>query len=208
AWSFPRKWPPPAEPIANASWTGIVRGRCKPKISKFTTQAMQQLTRLRNRFERIERVFEAAQSCGCRHELRYALCTCAADRVRLEATFLPDQAGEEINRQIVGRCRVGERLANAKCLRWIARVIGRCRWSARVLGRRRWSALLRRVVRLVNFFRLALFGRGLLLDRRLLHRSRIIVNVRCECQRPDRCHGRGQEQSQQEVGRSAEAATR
>src|SRR5262249_10946517 len=108
---FPRKRPPAAKPIANTSRSGIVRGCRKTKVSKLATQVTQQLTGLRNRFERIERVCEAAQSCGRGHELSYALCTFAADRVRLEVAFLPDQAGEEIDRQIVGRRRGGERRA-------------------------------------------------------------------------------------------------
>src|SRR5262249_35123591 len=158
-----------SKPVANTSGSGIVRGCRKPKISKFTTQVTQQLTGLRDRFERIERIFKAIQSSRCRHELSDALCTFPADRVRLEATFLPDQASEEIDRQIIGRCRRGERLAKARCGRWSARVIGGCRWSA----------LVRLVIlfRLVIFFGLAVFSGGLLLHR-------IIANVRCESRRP------------------------
>src|SRR5262249_34085647 len=155
-------------------------------ISKFTPQATQQLAGLRNRFERIERVFKAAQSRGWRHELSYALCTSPADRVRLEATFLPDQAGEEIDRQIIGRCRRGERLTKARCGRWNAPLVGRGRWSARLR--------LVTLFRLVIFFCLAVFSGELLLRRR-----RIIANARCECRRPDRRHSGRQEQSQQEV---------
>ena len=106
----------------DASRSGIVRGGRKAEISEFPPQAAQQLTGLHNRLERIERVFKAVQSCGFRHELSDALCTFRADRVRLEATFLPDQAIEEINRQIIGRGRRGNRLTKAWCCRWRARL--------------------------------------------------------------------------------------
>jgi hypothetical protein len=69
-----------------------------------------------------------AQSCGRRHELSYALCTFRADRVRPEATLPPDQAGEEIDRQIIGRgvastsqmlCAVARALGSSPfCFAW------------------------------------------------------------------------------------------
>jgi hypothetical protein len=50
--------------------------------------------------------------------LRYALCTCRADRVGLKATFLPNEAGEEIDRQIMTRCLRREGLTKAaRCWR-------------------------------------------------------------------------------------------
>src|SRR3974390_3761822 len=91
-----------AKPIVNASRSGIVRGCSKAEISKFTAQITQQLTGLGDRIERVEWVFETACSCSGRHELSYALSAFPADRVRLEATFLPDQAGEELDRQTIG----------------------------------------------------------------------------------------------------------
>ena len=101
---FARKRSAADQPVAHTTRSGIVRGCRKAKVAKFTTQITQELSRLGNRFKRIEWVFKVAQSCGCRHELGYALCTCPADCIRLKATFLPDQAGEEIGRQIVARC--------------------------------------------------------------------------------------------------------
>src|SRR5262249_13982204 len=93
-----RKWSTGGQPVSHPYRAGIVCGGCKPKVSKFTTQVAQQLRGLGNRFVRIERVFDAARSCRFGHKLRYALCTCSANRVRVEATFLPDKADEEIDR--------------------------------------------------------------------------------------------------------------
>ena len=92
---FARKRSAADQPVAHTTRSGIVRGCRKAKVAKFTTQITQELSRLGNRFKRIEWVFKVAQSCSCRHELGYALCTCPADCIRLKATFLPDQAGEK-----------------------------------------------------------------------------------------------------------------
>jgi len=174
-----------SKPIPNTLGSGIVRGCCEAEISKFATQAAQQLAGLRNCCERIERVFETARSCRCRHELSYALCTFPADRVRLEAAFLPDQAGEEIDRQIIGRCRRGEGLSKT----W------RCRWAPQL----RPAILFRPLISL----RLAVFSGGL-----LLYGRRLIANVRCEDRPRGHSDRRGQEQYQQEVGTPTEGARR
>src|SRR5262245_3480972 len=110
---FARKRSAADQPVAHTTRSGIVRGRRKAKVAKFTTQLTQQLSGFGNCFKRVEWVFKAAQSCRCGHELGYALCTYRADRIRLKATFLPDQADEEISRQIMARCRLREHLTKA-----------------------------------------------------------------------------------------------
>src|SRR5262249_62220625 len=92
----------------HATRSGIVCGCRQAKVSKFTTQITQELSGLGNCFKRIEGVCKLTQSCRCGHELRYALRTCRADRIRLEMTFLPDQAREEISRQVMAPCRLRE----------------------------------------------------------------------------------------------------
>src|SRR3974377_801707 len=113
-----------AKPIVNASRSGIVRACSKAEISKFTAQITQKLTGLGDRIERIERVFQTACSCSGRHELSYALSAFPADRVRLEATFLPDQTSEEADRQFIGRRRRAKRIAKAWRFQRSGRLLG------------------------------------------------------------------------------------
>jgi hypothetical protein len=54
-------------------------------------------------FERVEGVGKTALPRGRRHELRHALRAGAAYCRRVEAALLPDQPGEEIDRQIIFR---------------------------------------------------------------------------------------------------------
>src|SRR5215470_4993763 len=142
----------------HATRSGIVRGCCKAKVSKFTTQITQELSGLGNCFKRIEGVCKLTQSCRCWHELRYALCTCRADRIRLEMTFLPDQAREEISRQVMARCRLREHLAKAP---WC------CRRRARFL--------------LLILFRFVAFRRSLLLRRGRLVGKGCFRSRRADC---------------------------
>src|SRR5581483_1432287 len=95
----------------------IICGGRKTEIAEFIAKVTEQLTRLRNCLERIERVLEAVQSRGFRHELGHALSAFWADGVRLEVAFLPDQAREKINGQIIAGRRRGEGAAQVRCRR-------------------------------------------------------------------------------------------
>jgi hypothetical protein len=69
---------------------------------------------LGNRFDWIEGIGKAAPARRRWHELRHALRPCAAYCRRIEAALLPDQPGEEIDRQIIlCRCR-RERITDAR----------------------------------------------------------------------------------------------
>ena len=103
---------PEKEMISGTSWTRLyyyvvparVQGVWELILPKslagapLVLQITQELSRLGDCLECIEWVVKAAQSCGAGHELRHTLCTCTTYRVRLEATFLPDQASEELDR--------------------------------------------------------------------------------------------------------------
>ena len=52
--------------------------------------------------DRLERIDQPVLVRGLRHELRDAQRAGAADRLHVEVALLPDQVGEERNRQIVG----------------------------------------------------------------------------------------------------------
>src|SRR5262245_41748521 len=158
----------------------MVRGRRKAKVSKLPTQITQQLSGLGNCFKRIEWVFKLAQSCRCGHKLGYALCTCRANRIRLKATFLPDQAGEKIRRQIMARCRLRENLTKAN-------------WC----GRRRAKFLL------LILFRFVAFGRSL-----LLRCGRPVGEGHFQSRWADCCHGWRQEEREEESASSGDAAWR
>ena len=81
----------------------IGRGR-KPKIAEALTQVRQQFRRFRDRLLGIERIGKPALGGRSRHELRNALRARVAGDAGPEAALLPDQPGEEIDRQMV-RCR-------------------------------------------------------------------------------------------------------
>ena len=78
------------------------RGR-KPRVAEALTQVRQQFRRFRDRLLGIERIGKPALGRRSRHELRNALRARAAGDARPEAALLPDQPGEEIDRQVV-RC--------------------------------------------------------------------------------------------------------
>ena len=60
---------------------------------------MQIACRILQRLDRIERIGQAAPIRRLRHELRNALGAFGAHGLRIEATFLPDHAGEEFDRK-------------------------------------------------------------------------------------------------------------
>src|SRR3954470_7615510 len=84
------------KPILDALGASIVGGRRQPEIAKLSAQLTQELSRFRQRLDRVERVEQKAFSGGRRHELRDALSPPAAacqwsDRMGHQAAFLPDE---------------------------------------------------------------------------------------------------------------------
>jgi hypothetical protein len=60
----------------------------------------------------IERIDETVLARGARHELGDALRPLLADGVRIEAAFLPDHPGKELDRKSILRRRLFQRAAN------------------------------------------------------------------------------------------------
>src|SRR5262249_25642784 len=82
-------------------------------------QIAQIARRILQSLDRIERIDEAAIVRGSRHELGNALRALAAHRARVEAAFLPDDAGEELDRQFVLGRILFKRAANIGCRRGV-----------------------------------------------------------------------------------------
>ena len=95
---FARQIPSTGEPVAHAPRSGIIGGSRKSEISKFMPQVAQELRGFRDRLGWVEGVCKPALARRSGHELRYALCSRAAHRLRVKAAFLPDQSAEEIDR--------------------------------------------------------------------------------------------------------------
>src|SRR6266699_4646250 len=94
-------------------WAGIVRGCREAEISELAPQVAQEFRGFGDRFNGVKRLGKTAPARGRRHELRHALRAGAAHRRRVEAALLPDQPGEEIDRQIIFRRRRCECLTDA-----------------------------------------------------------------------------------------------
>ena len=94
------------EPFLHPPRAGIVgRGR-QSEIAELRAQFTQKFRGFRQRLHRVEGIEQPALAGGSRHELRDALRALAAardrsDGVGLKAAFLPDHAGEKLQRQIV-----------------------------------------------------------------------------------------------------------
>ena len=73
-----------------------------PKVAQFAQIA----GRMTQRLDRIERIGKTAPAGGARHELRDALGALGAYGQRIEAALLPDDAGEEFDRQTIFRRRL------------------------------------------------------------------------------------------------------
>ena len=111
---LPRQATSAGKPVANPPGSRIVGGCREPEVSEFAPQVAQELCGVGDGFDWIEGVGETARVRGRRHELRHTLRACAADRRRIEAALLPDQPGEEIDRQIIfSRCH-RERITDAR----------------------------------------------------------------------------------------------
>ena len=104
---------PASKPVAHPPGSSIVGGCREPEISELAPQVAQELRGLGDCFERVEGVGKTALPRGRRHELRHALRAGAAYCRRVEAALLPDQPGEEIDRQLIFRCRRGEGVTDA-----------------------------------------------------------------------------------------------
>jgi hypothetical protein len=96
------------EPVLHALRTGVVGGGREPEIAEFGAQLAQKLGRFRQRLGRIERIEQKTLGGRRRHELRDALRTLAAaghgaHRIGSQAAFLPNETGEELDRQLVLR---------------------------------------------------------------------------------------------------------
>ena len=88
------------------SWTCIVRRCGKSKIAKPVQQFAQVRSRVPQRLHGIERIHKAVPAGGRRHELCNTCGSLRADSQRIEATFLPDDAGKELYRKLVLRRRL------------------------------------------------------------------------------------------------------
>src|SRR5450830_122022 len=108
-----RQAAPAGEPVAHPPGPGIVGGCREAEISELASQVAQELRGFGDRFDGVEGVGKTAPARGRRHELRHALRAGAAHRRRVEAALLPDQPGEEIDRQIIFRRRRREGLTDA-----------------------------------------------------------------------------------------------
>jgi hypothetical protein len=93
------------EPLAHPPRAGIVGSRREAEISELASQVVQELRGFGDRLDGVEGVGKTAPARGRRHELRHALRAGTAHRLRIEAALLPDQPGEEIDRQIIFRRR-------------------------------------------------------------------------------------------------------
>jgi hypothetical protein len=103
---LPRQATPAGKPIANPPGSCIVGGGRKPEVSELTPQVAQELRGVGNRFDWVKGIGKTARVRRRRHELRHALRPCAAYCRRIEAALLPNQPGEEIDREIIfARCR-------------------------------------------------------------------------------------------------------
>jgi hypothetical protein len=110
---LPRQATPAGKPIANPPGSGIVGGCRKPEVPELTPQVAQKLCGVGNRFDWIKGVGKTARVRRRWHELRHALRAGAAYCRRVEAALLPDQPGEEIDRQLIFRRRRGEGVTDA-----------------------------------------------------------------------------------------------
>ena len=86
------------QPRTNTPRPRIVRRRGKSKIAKPVQQLPQVSRRVPQRLYGIEWIGKAVPTGSRRHELRDAGGSLRADSTRIEATFLPDHAGKELDR--------------------------------------------------------------------------------------------------------------
>jgi hypothetical protein len=92
------------QPRTNSPRPRIVRGRSKSKVAKPVQQFAQVRSRVPQRLHGIERIRKSVPARGRRHELCDTCGSLRADSLRIEATFLPDHTGKELNRQgVLGR---------------------------------------------------------------------------------------------------------
>ena len=77
-----------------------------PRFAKPVQQLAQISSGMPQRLYRIKRVGEAVRAGGRRRELCDTCGSLRADSLRIEATFLPDYSGKELDRQGVLRRRL------------------------------------------------------------------------------------------------------
>jgi len=111
---LPRQATPAGKPIANPPGSGIVGGCRKPEVPELTPQVAQKLCGVGNRFDWIKGVGKTARVRRRWHELRHALRPRAAYCRRIKAALLPNQPGEEIDRQIIFSRRRRERITDLR----------------------------------------------------------------------------------------------
>ena len=131
------------KPFAHPAGTGVVAGGGKTEIAEFLAQLAQIASGMAQRRDRIERIGKAAPIRRLRHELRDALGTLGAHGAGVEAALLPDDAGEELDRQLVFRRVLLDGAADVVG----ARRLRGCRRGGRLLRRRRRARGLLRVRR-------------------------------------------------------------
>ena len=137
------------QPVGHALRPRIVGGGRKAEIAEAVDQRAQQLGRSRQRLASVEGIIQANALGRVGHELRDAHRADRADRHMIEAALLPDQVGEEAERQRVRlrdldeagaklrvrerrRARFGERQAGALERGRRARILRRIDRVARV----------------------------------------------------------------------------
>ena len=98
---FARQPSPAGKPVLNPSRAGVISCSCQSEIAKLLAQLAEPSRRFIERLKRLERVLQAAPARGARHELRDALCSLMAYRIRVEIAFLSDQSNKKVQRQIM-----------------------------------------------------------------------------------------------------------
>ena len=114
------------KPAPHPPRTGIVGGSGESKIAKLLAQLAQKFGRLRQCLGRVERIAQQALGGRHRHKLRNALglltTACHGSYyIGSEPALLPDDASEELERKLIGRCGSLDHLADglrAQSLSW------------------------------------------------------------------------------------------
>jgi len=110
--------------------------------------------RCRYRLQRIERILQSHLDSRLRHELRNALRACMTDFFRTKPAFLPEQAHEKSDRDIVFLSGCLDRFADHG--RWCGFLVDRRSGMSRGIGRRcrlRWRGDIRGLLSLRRFNR-------------------------------------------------------
>src|ERR1700722_13932448 len=116
------------DPFTDTAGPGIVAGGGETKVAEFFAQLAQIARRMLERLDWIERIGKPMPIRGAGHELRDASGALSAHGERVEPALLPDDAGEELDRQAILRSIFFNRAADIfRSGRILHRVLLRCR---------------------------------------------------------------------------------